>query len=197
MERGYLFLLIGALLMATTLLPFNVNVLPFFSLDFFGYVFILSGIREMRTSAKELRNSYYFAVTAMILRFLLPMLLGLIISALPFNFLGILPVLSVVLSVFFTIGIFFWLFKAEYMWSPHNTKRFDWLMYSIVSLVYLLIYGMFMFPIGLRLLPDVIFVHSIEIFRFINFLYYAVLIYILAKLYLNARGNTPGFKRWG
>jgi len=197
MERGYLFLLIGALLMASTLLPFNLNLLPFFSLDFFGYVFVLTGIREMRTSAKELRNAYHFGIIAMILRFLFPLLLNLIISVIPFNFLVILPVLSVLLSVFFKIGIFFWLFKAEYMWAPHAGKRFDWLMYSIVSFVYLLIYGIFMFPISLRILPQAVFMNSIEILRFINFLYYAVLIFILAKLYLNARGNTPGFKRWG
>ena len=185
MERGYLYLLIGALLKATTLLPFNIN-LPFFRLEFFGYLLILIGIREMRTSEKELKNAYYFVVATLIIRF--------IRSFVPFNLYGILALLN----IFFSVGIFFWLFKAEYMWSPQTTKRMDWLIYSIVSLIYLVIYGIFMFPmISFQVLSQNVISYSFEIFRFIAILYYAVLIYILVKLYLDARNNSSGFKRWG
>jgi len=187
MERGYLYLLVGGLLLASTLLPFDLNV-PFFSLEFFGYILILMGIREMRTSAKELKNSYYFAVATLILRFARPFLIGL---ATPFQ--SILPMLN----IFFAVGIFFWLFKAEYMWSPHTTKRLDWLMYSIVALAKLVIYGMIAFPmVWIRILPPNVAIHIFEVFRFVVFLYYAVLIYILVKLYLEARRNGSGFKRW-
>ena len=184
MDRGYLYLLIGALLKASTLLPFNMNFIPFFRLEFFGYLLILMGIREMRTSEKELKNAYYFVVATLMLRFALSF----------FPTLGILAMLN----IFFSIGIFFWLFKAEYMWSPNTTKRMDWMIYSIISLIHLVIYGIFMFPaISFRILTQNMISYSFEIFRFINILYYAVLIYILAKLYLDARKNTPGFKRWG
>jgi len=184
MDRGYLYLLIGALLMASTLFPFNINI-PFFSIEFFGYLLILMGIREMRTSAKELKNAYYFAVATLIIRFIAPLA--------PANIHSILAVLN----IFFSVGIFFWLFKAEYMWSPHAAKRFDWLMYSFISLIYLVIYTILMFPmISFRILPQNVIMQSVEVFRFINFFYYAVLIYILVKLYLDARGGTPKFKRW-
>jgi len=190
MERGYLFLLIGALLTASGLLPLNLNVIPFFSLEFFGYAMILWGIREMRTSAKELRNANNFAIITLGLRFIFPLIVVLVRPIIPAYFLGFFPMLI----AFFSVGIFFWLFKAEYMWSPHTSKRVDWLMYSVISLIYLVIYGIFMLPmISVRILPQ----NAVEIFRFITFLYYAVLIYILVKLYLDARGNRPGFKRWG
>ena len=189
MERGYLYLLIGALLKASTLLPFNMNVIPFFSLEFFGYLLIIMGIRYMRTSEKELKNSYYFTIATLMIRFILPL-----VRTTNFNFFSILTVLN----IFFSVGIFFWIFKAEYMWSPHTTKRMDLLIYSIVSLIYLVIYGIFIFPmISFRILSQNAISYSFEVLRFINILYYGVLIYILVKLYLEARKNTPGFDRWG
>ena len=190
MDRGYLYLLIGALLMASTLFPFNINI-PFFSIEFFGYLLILMGIREMRTSAKELKNAFSFAVVTLALRFILrlfPIPTG---PAAPFY--DIFPILN----IFFAVGIFFWLFKAEYMWSPHTTKRIDWLMYSIVALIRLVIYGIITFPtVSSRILPPNLVVNIFEGFQFVNFLYYAVLIYILVKLYLEARRNSSGLKRW-
>jgi len=190
MDRGYLYLLIGALLKATTLLPFDLNLLPFFRLDFIGYLLILTGVREMRTSSNELKNAYYFAVATLLLRFI-PFLLSPINAIMPVNILGILPVLN----IFFSVGIFFWLFKAEYMWSPHTSKRMDWLIYSIVALIKLVFYIALSFAmIDLFTLPLNLW-QILEGMRFINILYYIVLIYILVKLYLEARGDAPGFKR--
>ena len=195
MERGYLYLLIGALLTATGSLPINLNVLPFFSLEFFGYLLILMGIREMRTSAKELRNAYYFTIITLGLRFILPLALMVLPRTIVVNSLFSIFYISI---IFFSLGIFFWLFKAEYMWSPHTAKRVDWLMYSIVSLVYLGIYIIVVFSvISEQVLSRNAFRNVVDVFRFMPFLYYAVLIYILVKLYLDARGSMPGFKRWG
>jgi len=193
MERGYLYLLIGALLTASSLLPFNLNI-PFFSLEFFGYMLILWGIREMRTSATELKNSYYFAVATLASRFMLPLVLAVTRPIADVNFSGI----FYILNIFFAVGIFFWLFKAEYMWSPNTAKRIDWLMYSIVSLVYLVVCVIVVFPVfRSQILSQNVFRQIDEVYRFFNFFYYAVLIYILAKLYLDSRRNMPGFKRWG
>ena len=191
MEKGYLYLLIGALLTATRLLPIGLQLIPFISLDFFGYVLILIGIRAMRTSEKELKNAYYFAVATLLINFALPWFLRI-------------PMLSdsaffalMVISVFSSIGIFFWLFKAEYIWSPKRETRMDWLIYSIVSFVYLLLYMIVMFPmISFRILPPNILMQIFEGIGFVNILRYIVLIYILVKLYLGARGSSPGLKRW-
>ena len=192
MDKGYLYLLIGALLTATRLLPGNIQLIPFIRLDFLGYILILSGIRGMRTSEKELKNAYYFAVATVLLNFALPWLTRLPMTNIYF-FLALM-----VMSVFASIGIFFWLFKAEYIWSPKRETRMDWLIYSSVSFIYLVLYMVVIFPtMSFRILPPTIFRFIFEGIGFVNILRYAVLIYILVKLYLGARRSTPGFNRWG
>lgn len=191
MEKGYLYLLVGAVLTATVLLPTQLQLAQFVSLDFFGYVFILTGIREMRTSTKELKNAYYFTVAVLII--------SLVFSLMPILMLFNMHIVSVLimLRLFFSIGIFFWLLKAEYIWSPKQENRLDWLMYSIVGFVFLALSTAVVFPlISVRILPFNMFMHISTALQFINTLRYAILIYVLAKLYFEARRNGPGFKRW-
>ena len=194
MERGYLYLLIGAALTATTLLPFNINPIPFISLTFIGYLLVLTGIRSMRTSEKELKNAYHFAIATLIIPWLLRLFT--MINMTNFFWIQFLRVLSA-LGIFASIGIFFWLFKAEYMWSPKRESRIDWLMYSIVSFVYLVLYVMIAFPtISLRFLTPAMAMLISEGARFVNILRYIILLYVLAKLYLDVRKNVSDYKPW-
>lgn len=191
MERGYLYLLVGALLTATLLLPSELRLIPFLSLDFLGYVMILMGIREMRTSTKELKNAYYFTIAVLLIDLVFHLMPTLRISNA--NFFSML----MMSHIFFSIGIFFWLFKAEYIWSPKQENRMDWLMYSVVAFIFLILSAIVVFPlISIRILPTNVFVHVFDALRFVNILRYVVLLYVLVKLYLEARKNGPGFRRW-
>ena len=191
-EKGYLCLLVGALLLATRLLPafdiFTPNFILFFGLSVFGYLLILMGIRAIQTPKKELESGYAFAFIAFILRFIHFLLLITSSSIMATDFFRI----FIMLSFFFSVGTFFLLFKAEYMWSSDTTKRGNWFVYSAVALVKLVNYGVMMFPdISFRILPLDVVITIFEAFRFVLLLHYAVLIYILVRLYLEARRNAP------
>jgi len=183
MDKGYLLILIGAGLSAFS----SLGIMNF---AFGGYLLLVAGVHYLPTSAKELRTAMIFAIVALVLNlrfFLLPrfLLANIYIS----SFLSI-------TYLFFAVGAFFWLLKAEYIWSPHSRKRMDLLMYSGVSLIFLLANLIWQFPwISMRMIPINI-MHLFEIIRFINILYHGVLIFILVKLYLEARRNGPGLRRW-
>ena len=184
MDKGYLLILIGAGLGA-------LGSLGIFSFALGGYLLIAAGVHYLPTSTKELRTAMIFAFIALALNlrfFLLP------------RFVLSNPYINSFLSVlylFFAVGAFFWILKAEYIWSPHSRKRMDLLMFSGVALIYLLISLVSLFPwISMRILPFNMMMPLFEVIRFVNILYHGVLIYILAKLYLEARQNGPGLKRW-
>lgn len=183
MDKGYLFILIGASLGA-------LNSLGIFNFALGGYLLVAAGIHYLPTSSKELRAAMIFIFSALALNLRFFLLPGFLLRNFYLNsFLSI-------LYLFFAVGAFFWLLKAEYIWSPHKRKRMDLLMYSGVALVYLLMSLISLFPwMMIHILPFNI-ISLFEIIRFVNILYYGILIYILVKLYLEARQNGPGLRRW-
>ena len=183
MERGYLLILISA------------GISAFFALTsggvvFWGYLLLAAGIYNLPTSPKELRIAHIFTFAGLImsLRFWLPL-----------NWLlqpHIHPFLSL-LQLFFGIGIFFWILKAEYIWSPHRGKRINLYMYSGISLIYLLISIITAFPtVFTALLPFGLWINLLEFSPTIGLIYHGILLYILGKLYFEARRHAPGLKRW-
>lgn len=183
-ERGYLLLLIGAGLMVFTALPM-IN----FGFLFAGMLLILNGVINMRTSAKELEYAKYSAIIALVC--------GLILSFFVRPLSVQLVILVIILQLFFEISTFFWLFKAEYMWSPQQRRRIDWLIYTFAAGLHLLVTMFLYLPvIGFRVLPLVGIFNLFNVQLFTMFLHYGVLIFILVKLYLEAKGNAPGLRRW-
>ena len=181
MERGYLLLLIGAGLIAVTALPMIDLMFPFL-----GIVVVLAGIQTMRTARKELAYAKKSAIAALVV--------SLIRWFVPISWHIHLLVLVMILSTFFEISTFFWLFKAEYMWAPHAKKRFDWLLYTGVASVYFIFSAMIPFSrLGFSAVTAIF-----RLFNFLNlamFLHYGVLIFILVKLYLESRSGS-GLRRW-
>ncbi|MCL1989723.1 MAG: hypothetical protein FWG67_02420 [Defluviitaleaceae bacterium] len=183
MDKGYLLILVSAGISA-------LHALGVMNFMLGGYLLVAAGLHALPIAAKELKTArtFTFGALALHLRFFLPQFLlgNLYIS----SFLSI-------SYLFFSVGIFFWLLKAEYIWSPHRRKRTDLLVYSGVALLYLVVYALFIFPwITIHLLPLHMVMQLVEIHRFINILYHIVLIYILAKLYLEAKRGGPGLRRW-
>lgn len=183
MVRGYLLILIAA------------GISAFFGLTtggvvFWGYLLIAAGIHYLPTSPKELRiaNIFTFAGLILSLRFWLP--------------LHLIPIFSIhdflsILQLFFGIGAFFWILKAEYIWSPHRGKRIDFYMYSGISLIYLIIRVISAFPrIFMGLLPFELWFNLFAFLPVVGLIYHGILIYILAKLYHQANKHAPGLKRW-
>jgi len=214
MDKGYLLILIGAILSATIVLPFPLpdELLNFWHrASLWGYALISMGIRYIYTSQKELHNARLFTYAALIVSLGLSWLPNLISLNAQVMF------LLMGLHMFFSLGLFFWLFKAEYMWSPHANKRIDWMLYSAIALVHLV---MFLIPAvaaafgtqNFNLLSTWFFIvtniySSVSVsvsatttmanaFVFINLLYNIILYYVLVKLYLDARRNAPGVNRW-
>jgi len=212
MDKGYLLILVGAILSATIVLPLP---LPFEILDLWhrvslwGYVLIAVGIRYLHASQKELDNARMFTYGALIAALGLSWLPSRMTLSSQVMF------LMMTLHLFFSLGLFFWLFKAEYMWAPHANKRIDWMLYSGIALVHLI---MFLIPAvavvfgtqNFNLILAWLFMSTTiytagnalaittmsNAFVLINLLYNIVLFYILIKLYLEARKNGSGLKRW-
>jgi len=209
---GYLLILIGAAISATIALPFP---LPYqllelwYRISLWGYILIAMGMRTIAASPKELHNARNFTYGAMAAALGISWLPRLI----PFN--TQMMFLLMGLQMFFSLGLFFWLFKAEYMWAPHTPKRVNWMLFSAVALIYLLL---FLIPgiasaLGVQN-PNLTFTWFFVLttvfspaqlqpmtmlanaFVFINLLYNIVLFYILVKLYLEERRNGPSLRRW-
>ena len=184
MERGYLVILVGAVILA-------LGAFTAFRFPMLAYLLIMGGLHSMPTAAKELKSANIFTVVALVLSLLFAWGPRFLWTNIYINS------LLATIQMFFSIGIFFWLFKAEYMWSPKSSTRIDWLLYSVVSLVYLVINALMLFPtISFRILPINLMRQASNTLELIDMLYYATLIFILAKLYLDARKNRPGFQRW-
>jgi len=179
MDKGYLFVLIGAILAATLFVPLPVVVMYWWSrMTFWGYLLISFGMRSIPGSQKELKYAQLATLTTLAVQTLLSFGIGRS---------GILNIALIILQTFASMCIFFWLLKSEYMWSPSTSKKIDLLMYSIIAAIFLvlqvsLILAIFSAP-HLR-----IFLLTLQnALQFVNILYYGILIFILAKLYLDAR----------
>jgi len=184
-ERGYLYLLIGGAMLASPTLLFIPG-----DVAGFGWIPIFMGIRSMQTSPREVQNALYFAIFGMFISWSLR--LG--VEIVPEFFIQnqLVPLLSI-LREFFTVGVFFWLLKAEYMWSPNQQKRIEWMGFSAIGLVYFLMMAVFIFA-G-QGIPMEIVLFTLRIFRPLSLVYYGVLVFIFAKLYLESR-NGSGLRRW-
>ena len=187
-ERGYLLLLIGVGMLASpTLLGVPGDVAGF------GWIPIFMGIRSMQTSGRELQNALYFAIFGLVISWSL--WLGVeLIPELFFQFRLIQPL--IVLEMFFDVGTFFWLLKAEYMWAPNRQKRLEWLGFSAIGAVHFLVVAVTVFAgTGLFNLQSNLLFQMFRIMRPLSLAYYGVLVFIFAKLYLESR-NGSGLRRW-
>jgi len=188
-DRGYLFLLIGAVLIASPLLGVPNDIASF------GTIFIFIGIRSMQTSQRELQNALYFAIFGLIVSWSLWFGVELIPEF--FIQFRLVPLLFV-LELFFEIGVFFWLLKAEYMWAPNKQKRLEWLGSSALGAVYFFMIVLSVFS-GADLLMNLPSNVLFSIFRFIRPLslaYYGAVVFIFAKLYHESRGGGSELRRW-
>jgi len=182
MGKGYLLILIGAVLSATLLLPLPAGISDIWGrLTFMGYLIVVIGLREVNGSAKELQSARFFLLVAMLIRIATPWVPQLLGNSVHVR------VLLEVLQVFFTLGVFFWLLKSEYMWSPNGFKRMDLLLYSGISVVYLLTYGLFWMRVTGVIALGLDHVTLLRMVQFFNIFYYVVLWFTLAKLYVEAR----------
>jgi len=192
-ERGYLYALIGALLVASVSLPFSLNVILYFGLIFFGYLLVAMGIREMRMSSEGLKVPYFFVVAMLILR-----VTHLVAFLSRSNFSHQFFWNLFILDNFLIINIFFWLFKEEDTWVSSIAKLLECLVYGAVSIIFAMSYVLIVFPPtrNIPFIPWFVIVDRYEIFILFRFLHYIVLIFILLKRYLVARKNVTGPKRW-
>ena len=188
-DRGYLFLLIGVVLIASPLLGVPNDIASF------GTIFIFIGIRSMQTSQRELQNALYFAIFGLIINW--SSWLG--VELIPDFFIQfrLVPLLFV-LERFFDIGVFFWLLKAEYMWAPNKQKRLEWLGSSALGAVYFFMIALTVFSgvdLLINLSPNMLFL-IFRIRRPLSLAYYGSLVFIFAKLYHESRGGGSGLRRW-
>jgi len=192
-ERGYLYSLMGALLIALVSLPFNLNIILYFGLIFLGYLLIAMGIREMRMSSEGLKVPYFFVIAMLILR-VVHVVAFLSRSNLSLQFFWNL----FILDNFLIINIFFWLFKEEDTWLSSIAKLLECLVYGVVSIIFAMSYVLIVFPPtrNIPFIPWFVIVDRYEIFILFRFLHYIVLTFILLKRYLVARKNVTGPKRW-
>jgi len=182
MITGYLFILIGAGLNA-------LSSLGVFNFALGGYLIVAGGIHHLPTSVKELRIAIKFAFVALGISLAFTLFRGVLMSNFWLN--GF----AYVLYTFFSVGTFFWVLKAEYIWSPHAKKRMDLLVYSVVALLHLVL-TTFDVVSWLNVNLVLLSFRLVEFTRFVNLLRYLVLLFILAKLYLESRRNGPGLRRW-
>jgi len=185
MAKGYLLILIGAVLSTTLLIPLPPALMQIWGrLTFLGYLIITFGLRGINGSAKELQSARFFLLTTLLIQIATPWLPQLFGGSLHVRF------LLAMTQIFFMIGIFFWLFKSEYMWSPRGDKRLDLLIYSGVSVLYFVVYALFLSPmIGISF-PGLDRLTLLRVFQFFNIFYYVVLWFTLAKLYMEARRES-------
>lgn len=187
-ERGYLFLLIGVgMLASSTLLGAPSDVAGF------GWIPLFMGIRSMQTSQREVQNALYFAIFGLVISWSL--WLGLeLVPTFFMQFSLVQPL--VVLQLFFNIGTFFWLLKAEYMWAPNKQKRLEWLGFSVIGAGHFLLLAVTVFAgTDLFSLPIGLLIPIFMLMRPLSLAYYGFLVFIFAKLYLESRGGS-GLRRW-
>jgi len=188
-ERGYLYLLIGIGIRTGWYFGFIPQEIAIFTA-----FFIIMGVRELRTSNRELQSAFQFAIIALAInwsaflgrRFVPELMIG-----------TSLYIPLIVFEIFFDIGVFFWVLKAEYMWAPTKRSRIEWLGFTSVAAIYFLNVFMVTFSRFLqRFLPMGLLINLTNMLRPVSIVYYGVLVFIFAKLYLESRGNSPGLRRW-
>ena len=191
MEKGYLFILIGAIFAATLRIPMPAELLYWWTrLTFWGFIFISLGMRQIQGTEKELKYAQFFTMLTLITRIGMPWIPRL------FPMLGSTLGLAVnLLLVFSPLALFFWFFKSEYLWSPSSAKRMDWYIYSAIALIYLSLNVVLMLPMTLLTMPSNVAMTLFNLLQFFNLLYNIVLIGLLVKLYLAAKNDT-GLSRW-
>jgi len=217
MATGYLLILIGTIIAATFAfpIPFIQGILDIFStFSLWGYVMIGIGMRYLPISKKEMITAFKFNSGVIFTMMAISWLPRILPSFIPMD--GSFIVVLMLLYQIFSIGLYFWLFKAEYMWSPHASKRLHLLMYSGVGIIYFLLFFIPSLFVIFRIQNIAMMLSWFQmtvvlfsryplspvgmignLFTFFNILYYAFLFYIIIKLYSDARGTQPGFKRWG
>ncbi|MCL2560671.1 MAG: hypothetical protein FWE07_09310 [Turicibacter sp.] len=191
MEKGYLFILIGAIFTMFIRIPvIPIDILIFWTtrLPFWGFFLISFGMRQIMGTEKELRSAQLFTMICLFLRIGLPWLPNLGVPQ-------VIILLLNLLFVFSPFAIFFWLFKSEYLWAPSSAKRMDWYIYTAIAAVYLVLNVVMMLPILHAFVPLTA-LQLINARQFINLLYNIVWIGLLLKLYLAAR-NESGARGWG
>ena len=181
-QKAYLFILIGAVMSATMFIPLPPEIMRLWSfLTFWGYLLISAGLPGLNRPTKEVQNARLFTLLALLTNFITPFVPQL------FGVTRVLTFATGSLQVFFSVGIFFWVLKAEYMWSPRGSKRTDFIVYSFVAAIYLAIYIMFLSPlIGIGLSTPLMFT-LLRALQFTNILYYVILLFTLIKLYRESR----------
>jgi len=187
-EKGYLFILIGAVFAATLHVPMPFQIFFWWNqLTFWGFLFVSLGMRQIMGTEKELRYAQFFTMLTLLLRLGIPWISNIFPSTL---------VLALDLSLAFSsLAIFFWLFKSEYLWSPSSTKRMDWYIYSAIALIYLVLKVALMLPMVVSRISLSTFMTLLDAIQFVNLLYNIVLVGLLVKLYLAAKNDT-GLTTW-
>lgn len=188
MERGYLLILISGIIGA-------LSALGIIHFAFGGYLLIAAGLHYLPTATKELKTTMTFTYIALGLSVAFTLFQRLLPNVFIFN-----PYVNTfghIIYLFFATGIFFWFLKAEYIWSPHARKRMDLLMYSTVALVYLIAHTFDKISwLHINILMLNLRLNFLQFIFFIDILYHGILIFILVKLYFEARQNASGLKRW-
>ena len=180
-NKGYLLILIGAVVTALS------QIGNFTYLALAGYLVVVVGLHCLPGSTKELRTATFFIFSVLIiwsLRFFLVLPNIIIEKPNAYSTNSFL----IILQVFFSVGAFFWVLKAEYIRCPHPGKRTDLLIYSGAAFFQLAIRTIFVIPwFNVKLYLFNMFFQMNEISRFINTFYHVVLIYIFAKLYIETK----------
>ena len=178
MAKGYLLILIGAIASATILFPLPFELMFWWSrMTFLGYLMISLGMRFIIGTDEELKRAQLFVFITLAIQMLLS-----------FNIArtGMFSLALNILYVFSSLCIFFWLLKSEYMWSPNSSKKTDLTMYSVIAIMYLALRVMLMLPVS-RIINLPLLLVLVDVLRFLNILYYGILLFILVKLYMVAR----------
>ena len=181
MDKGYLFILIGAIFSARLFINLPSELMFWWSrLTFFGYIMISAGLRLISGTDEELRRAQLFNFITLITQ---------VVLSWGFGRGGVLGLAINILHAFSSLCIFFWLLKSEYMWSPSLSKKTDLTMYSVIAVIFLALRVVLMLPIFSIISPSLL-LSLVDILRFVNILYYGILIFILVKLY-NATRRFP------
>lgn len=187
--RGYLLILIGVGLTVAGML----GVINQFIAGF-GFIATMMGIQAVRASPRELGYAYKFGIISLILNFAAFTIFQFRI----FFLLWSIPLLALVM-VFFDIGLYFWILKAEYLWSPHNPKRrLDLQIFTLVAGIYFVIHILLFLPgaLGINILPPGLWLQLANFIGLMTYIYYGLLIFIFTRFYLEEKNGTGGLKRW-
>jgi len=192
MERGYLFILVGILIIMPLFIPLPLpdeSLLIWRRFLNWGYFMIAMGLMNTGTAFKELKSARFFTLATLIIGIALPHVPRMMFFNLS------MALIFTILYAFFSAGIFFWILKAEYMWSPSRSNRIDLLIYSLVAIVYLMARIMVVLPLFIAMTVNTFETLS-NLLEAVSIFYYIVLIFLFAKLYFAARNDRSGMQQW-